>query len=335
MPKARKQLVNRIENLTLGAFGGLQPSETLNHLVRYLSTWSGSDKLFMIIQYGAKVLVSILQARARLQHRAGLRATPTSALTPKLAKLASIIGDARTLWGLWGLLPTIQWLISLERTPPPTRRLLNIERTQGWSMLAFYHLQHLSYLRTHDLIPTSVPLPTSRLLSGFSSAPGSSSGKPRSQQPVIKINDAAVSTWSSRLWAVYVVLQLAHLREDRTLLLKRQRALNRLNPGEKERAELASRWDAWYNELAANLSYLPMTIHWSLEKGFFKNDAWVSLFGFAAALASFRSGWKATALPPSVPPTNPFSPVELEAGDTCRISDKPQDSTADAGYTAQ
>ena len=64
-------------------------------------------------------------------------------------------------------------------------------------------------------------------------------------------------------------------------------------------------------------------------------QAWVSLFGFAAALASFRSGWKATALPLSVPSTNPSSPVESDAGDACRVSDKPQDSTADAGYTAQ
>ena len=152
-----------------------------------------------------------------------------------------------------GLLPTIQWLISLERTPTPTRRLLTIERTQGWSLLAFYHLQHLSYLRTHELIPAAVPLPSLPSVSG--------SGKPR-RQHAVNINDAAVAAWSSRLWAVYVVLQLAHLREDRALLLKRQRALIRLSPGEKERAELARRWDAWYNELAVNLSYLPMTIHW-------------------------------------------------------------------------
>jgi hypothetical protein len=43
MSIARKRLVNRIEDITLGAFGNLQPSETLNHLVRYLSTWSGSE----------------------------------------------------------------------------------------------------------------------------------------------------------------------------------------------------------------------------------------------------------------------------------------------------
>ena len=148
-----------------------------------------------------------------------------------------------------GMLPIIQWLISLERAHPPTRRLLTIERTQGWTMLAFYPLQHLSYFRKHDLVPAALPLP-----------PGlpSSAGKPRR----VTVNPAAVSLWSSRLWATYVVLQLAHLREDRTLLIKKRRALSRLNSVEKERAELARRWDTWYNELAVNLSFLPMTIHW-------------------------------------------------------------------------
>jgi hypothetical protein len=160
-------------------------------------------------------------------------------------------------------------------------------------MLAFYHLQQLSYLRTHDLIPTALPLPSS-LLSLSRSGSSPSSGKPR-RRSTVNINDAAVATWSSRLWAAYVVLQLAHLREDRALLRKRQRALNRLSPSENERAELARRWDAWYNELVVNLSYLPMTIHWyafvipylfvrpsivahvkiqprSLEKGLFKDQ---------------------------------------------------------------
>ena len=122
-------------------------------------------------------------------------------------------------------------------------------------MLMFYPLQHLSFLRTHELIPAALPLP-------------SLSGKLRR----VTINDPTVSLCSTRLWAAYVVLQLAHLREDRALLLKRQRALNRLSPREKlqpeERAELARRWDSWYNELAVNLSYLPMTIHWYLTSIF-------------------------------------------------------------------
>ena len=146
------------------------------------------------------------------------------------------------------MLPIIQWLISLERTPPPTRRLLTIERTQGWSMLAFYPLHHLSYFRKHDVIPPTLSLPAGLF----------SSEKPRQ----VTINHAVLPLWSSRFWAAYIVLQLAHLREDRTLLIKKQRAISRLSSMEKERVEIARRWDRWYNELAVNLSFLPMTVHW-------------------------------------------------------------------------
>lgn len=147
-----------------------------------------------------------------------------------------------------GVLPIIQWMIALERAPPPTRRLLTIERTQGWSMLAFFPLQHLSFLRTNDLVPAA---------------------------PVL--DDRAVGHWSSRFWMAYVVLQLAHLREDRALLVKRHRALDKLSAREKlqpqERTELARRWDAWYNELAVNLSFLPMTIHGSACPPFFRRPS--------------------------------------------------------------
>jgi hypothetical protein len=148
MSNTRKALtVDKLEDITLGAFSNLRPSETLDHLIRYLSTWNGSECVILffsitgtqtrlvvviiasyswyvspselrnlpqrcstewfakkkkLIQYGAKVLVPILQAKARLQHRAGLRDDPTSSFAPKLAKLASIISDARTLWGIWG-----------------------------------------------------------------------------------------------------------------------------------------------------------------------------------------------------------------------------------------
>ena len=49
MSNTRKHLVNQIEDITLGAFGNLQPSETLNHLLRYLSTWNGSECVFFFI----------------------------------------------------------------------------------------------------------------------------------------------------------------------------------------------------------------------------------------------------------------------------------------------
>ncbi|KAI9451501.1 hypothetical protein BJY52DRAFT_1205908 [Lactarius psammicola] len=203
--------------MTLGAFGNLRP----------------------LIQYGARVLVPILQARAHLQHRAGVRSQPTSSIAPKLAKLASIISSALSLWGL----------IALERAPPPTPRLLTIEWIQGWSMSTSSPLQQLSFLRTTRHVT---------------------------------INDGA----------------LAHLREDRAFLVKRQHALDKLSTRGKlrpqEHAELAHRWDAWYNELTVNLGYLPAAIHW---------------FGFAAAILSFRSGRKTTTFPLPPPPVEPSEDV--------------------------
>jgi hypothetical protein len=50
MSTARRRLVNRIEDVTLGAFGNLlQPSDTLNHLIRYLSTWNGSECVYFLL----------------------------------------------------------------------------------------------------------------------------------------------------------------------------------------------------------------------------------------------------------------------------------------------
>jgi len=49
-----------------------------------------------------------------------------------------------------------------------------------------------------------------------------------------------------------------------------------------------------------------------LETGLFQNDVWVGVFGLIAALASWRSGWKATALPPALSPV----PEETTASQT-------------------
>ncbi|KAH8983398.1 hypothetical protein EDB86DRAFT_3247011 [Lactarius hatsudake] len=244
---------DRIEDMTLGAFGNLRPSETLNH-IRYLSTWSGSDLSNM--------------GQSADPYSGSMSAPPTAqaSIALKLAKLASTIGSARSLWGYRsqttsGMLPIIRWLIALERAPTPTRRLLTIERTQGCPP---------SSART-----TSSPafhLPT---LSG---------GKPRR----VAIHDGAVTLWSTRLWMAYVVLQLAHLREDCALLVKRQRALEKLS-------------------LRGGQPSLPFSVKRPTQ-------IWISLFGFAAAIAPLRSGWKVNALSPPPPPAEP-------SGDAPEVSD--------------
>ncbi|KAI0749690.1 hypothetical protein C8Q80DRAFT_1163429 [Daedaleopsis nitida] len=284
----------RVEDLTLGSFAFLQPSETLNHLVRFLSTWSGSDKLFMIIQYTVKLIVPFLQWRARMQHGAGLRKAPLSTSADRLAKLASIIGDARMFFRIWGLLPIFQWLIALERNPSPTRKIRTIERLQGWSMLAYYPLEHLYYLLSHSVIPDKITLPSLTAFVPFI--------RTRPSEKNIPLDLGTLGMWSTRFWAAYVFLQLAHLREDSKLLGLRERTLSKsktgASPAEKE--GIRKRKKALLNEYIVNLAYLPQTIHWSTEKGIFSNDVWLNLLGLVAGIASWKSGWEATALQPPI-----------------------------------
>lgn len=147
-----------------------------------------------------------------------------------------------------GLLPIYQWLTSLERMHPPTRKLLTIERLQGWSMIAYYPLEHLYYLRAHAILPAALALPLFK--------------------KSISLNTGKISLWSTRFWAAYVLLQFAHLREDHQLLKSRERALNKVKGKGKasdeaaEKADLTRRWDALINELVVNLGYLPLTLHW-------------------------------------------------------------------------
>ena len=76
-------------------------------------------------------------------------------------------------------------------------------------MLAYYPLEHLAHLPSHGIIPNTIPT----LRSLFSSA-----AKP------ITLD---TNWWSCRFWALFVLLQFAHLREDRKLLMMREKTLRK------------------------------------------------------------------------------------------------------------
>jgi hypothetical protein len=117
-------------------------------------------------------------------------------------------------------------------------------------MVAYYPLEHIYYLCSHGILPPTIP----SLASLFSPT-----AKP------IKINLDSVGMWSCRFWALYVVLQFAHLREDRILLKIRERTLRKAKStgtSTSEKEELSQRWDAYWSEVAVNIGYLPLTIHW-------------------------------------------------------------------------
>ncbi|PWZ02579.1 hypothetical protein BCV70DRAFT_196825 [Testicularia cyperi] len=299
----QKRASPRAPNTTdrvLGCFSNVEPNERLDHLIRYLSTWSGTDKCLMVTQYSGKLLVVLLNLQYALRLRLlGLKSTKPSSAAARINKLSSLISDARCLYRIWGILPILKWMIGLERSPPPTRLLHNIERIQGWSMLAYCPMEALAYLAGHGIIPIS-----SAIVNKF-------------------------WLYSSRFWALYVGLQLLHLVEDNRLLRLRARALERsrghpspssiqiknntYSAAKEEKTnsqeqlitrrmwdELDDRKAAILNELWVNLGYLPLTLHWSTSTGLF-GDGWVGLFGTIAGVAGFRSGWKNAAAPPAPP----------------------------------
>ncbi|PWN40560.1 hypothetical protein IE81DRAFT_325423 [Ceraceosorus guamensis] len=278
-------------DLVLGSFSNVPPNETLNHAIRYLGTWSGFDKAMMVTQYGSKLVVAFLSLQHVLRVRlAGAKTFHAehggSSVAKRITRLGGLISDARTLYRIWGILPMIQWMISIERNPPPTRLLHNIERIQGWSMLLYCPLEAICYLASHSIIPVSAHAQGRMML------------------------------LSVRAWAVYVMLQLLHLVEDNRLLRLRARALERsrghptpartpsteknVQLGDEQEQtrqlwkELDARKEAILNQLWVNLGYLPLTLHWSVPGGLI-SDAWVGLFGTVAASAGLKAGWRATA----------------------------------------
>ncbi|KAF9060503.1 hypothetical protein BDP27DRAFT_1370463 [Rhodocollybia butyracea] len=297
MSYSKPSSIAKLNDSILGCFSALPPSEFIDHLVRYLGTWSGSDKLFAVIEYSLKLLVPLLRKRAEIQQRGGLRKVANSSTAARFSKLASNISDSRTLWRFWGLLSIIRWMTSLERTAQPTRNLLNIERLQGWSMLGYYPLEHLSYLISHDVLPAKSTINLSPFIA---------------TKTTLNLNPNTLGVWSVRCWAFYVALQFAHLREDGKLLKAKYRGLRKTGLKLAEKQEMQKRWQAYWSDLVVNMVNFPLAIHWSTGSTLFKHESIVSLLNLIAAVISFRSGWEATALPsrsPSEPGDDLVEPV--------------------------
>lgn len=82
--------------------------------------------------------------------------------------------------------------------------------------------------------------------------------------------------YSCYLWALHVVLDLVRLYREAQL---------------QRQGKLPKNDFRWYQHLIINLSYLPLTVHWSLEQGCL-NDMTVGFLGSTAALASIYPKWK-------------------------------------------
>lgn len=112
----------------------------------------------------------------------------------------------------------VHWLISIEHTNPKSRALRTIRRSQAWSLLLYYPLEHLSYLLNHELIPKelSLPLPV---------AAERLDAKARGLS--VKLDAGKLTRASMPLWGIYTALQLVVLLKDREEMLAKERSLHK------------------------------------------------------------------------------------------------------------
>jgi hypothetical protein len=94
---------------------------------------------------------------------------------------------------------------------------------------------------------------------------------------------------SSRFWAVHVGIELGKLAAEG--LARRRAATARTTGAAGEEKEEEERWR---KQLARNLAWAPLTVHWGMEKGFV-SDGFVGLLGTIPGLIQMRDLWKETA----------------------------------------
>lgn len=106
-------------------------------------------------------------------------------------------------------------------------------------MLAYYPMEHAYYFGAQSILRLS-PRTTGRL-----------------------------AIWSCRIWALYIVLQFEHLREDMRLLALDERVSRNARkggevPGDAAASSqvLAKRRSALWNQLLANVGNFPLALHW-------------------------------------------------------------------------
>eukprot|EP01123_Difflugia_compressa_P014999 TRINITY_DN8211_c0_g1_i1.p1 TRINITY_DN8211_c0_g1~~TRINITY_DN8211_c0_g1_i1.p1 ORF type:complete len:219 (+),score=16.31 TRINITY_DN8211_c0_g1_i1:67-723(+) len=185
-----------------------------------------------------------------------IQMTKSENLKKSLLNLVGPLGDTRMLLRYYGLIPLINSIIKLESSIQNGGFLIWIQRLEYIANLIYFPLEHTYWLGSHEVISIT---------------------------PETK---ALAALWSCRCWAAYVFLYFIHLLEDyRNMKFKseKQRYSNSQVEAETNRILL----DAYIN-----LSYLPMTLHFSNFVKF--SDKTIALCGLSAAIGEFVRAWKAS-----------------------------------------
>ncbi|KAG9191107.1 hypothetical protein G6011_09195 [Alternaria panax] len=283
---------------------------TLVRLSKLLSTPNGTDVLLCTTSYTLTLIHAVLsrvleqrlasiateiaeKAEGVLLPGETLIATlPAPTSTKVIAQvvgsskaLADVISDFRIFVRLWGVLGLYTWARDTYRDPLPqdASRKDKILRVLTWSAItscvAFQVLENGAYLSSKGALTTA----------SWTGGVG-------------KARENAWWLWSSRFWAAYVGVELVRLGVQRFYPSPSSSTSVSRGDGEKEdkiqreervKAKKLENW-LWWKNLASNLAYAPMTVHWSMEQGLL-SDWGVGACGMVAGGANLADAWRRTA----------------------------------------
>ncbi|KAF2027486.1 hypothetical protein EK21DRAFT_71866 [Setomelanomma holmii] len=312
-PPSRTTLAQKLRFIILRHLTNTAHStdRTLLRLSNLLSTPSGIDVLLCTTSYTLTLVHALLSrllerklaniATAIAEKADGIllpgetliATLPAPASTKLIAQivgssnaLADTIADYRIFLRLWGVLGLYTWARGTWYDPlaPDAGSKEKILRSLTWSAIAscvgFQILENGAYLSSKGALT--------------SAAWTADVGKARENKWWI---------WSSRFWAVYVGVELMRLgvvrfySSEGTWVDGKGR-----DDGEKEdkiareermKEEKLENW-LWWKDLASNVAYAPMTLHWSLEQGLL-SDWGVGACGMVAGGSLLADAWRRTA----------------------------------------
>lgn len=309
-PQAPVSAIQKIRFMLLRYLANVARSTDRNliRLSKLLSTPGGTDVLLCTTSYTLTLLHALLSRL--LERRLASIATdiaekadgillpgetlvatlPAPTSTKVLAQivgsskaLATTIADYRIFVRLWGMMGMYTWARATYLDPLPANATQKERTLRGltWAAIAscvgFQVLENGAYLSSKGALTTA-------------SWTGDV-GKARENQWWL---------WSSRFWAVYVGVELVKLGV--TAYYHAPAPTATTGDGEKEdklkreeqlKAEKLENW-LWWKDLASNVAYAPMTIHWSLEQGLL-SDWGVGACGIVAGGALLADAWRKTA----------------------------------------
>ena len=269
----------------------------LSRLHRCATSRGGADAVLFFLTYATRLSAGLLEAGSRAALRSSanklvavaLQLPPQAAVTftseniigaspvigvalnlaARLNNASALLSDVRTFGRLWGLLGLYfaakKLLVSLKSKPAGEKSADAKAESRFDAILSVLQIASLiSFQAAENIVYLS-----SKKILGFS---------PQTQGRLAKI--------SVRSWALYIGMELGRLT------IERQRRVaasgGRLTAKDQE-------WSRkWKTDFFRNLAWSPITLHYSVEKGFL-SDLALSALAFHPAQSQMRELWAANA----------------------------------------